>query len=583
MQAVKKLRTVGQGLVVLVLLMVARFAQAQTGPFESAEVFITQGPGGGRVSTPQYAFDDQNNLYVAAGFSGTVQVGPSTATNPIFGQGAMFVAKRSAAGNWEWIQTVQSAGAVGIAVDGQGNVIVAGSFTDTVRFGSTVLYNTQVVQQTGSQGAYIAKLNGAGQWQWAQMIGEYSRTVRGRTLAQAVAVDGAGNTVFTGTFLAPAVYAGTTLLYNGDSTNRGVTDVFVAKVSASGQWLWAQSMGGGGLDESTSLAIDGQGNTYLTGTSFGNAPLGPLRLLPTTNWWSSFVAKLNGAGQWQWGHGLVGGGRNTPFGVYATMRHDGRVLLAGGFNSDSLRVGTTTLLNAAGPNPPQRKADVVVAEIDSAGQWQWAVQGGGRENEYIGRPFYRDGRIYVGGSLSSASVFGSHYVPSFGPLSMLVATLDTLGTPASWQHVLVAAGGGTTLSRLLGFDNNGRLLLAGESDVATIDLPPFALPAQLVTGSFSVNQTAFVARLRTDGLVGVSEAYASSVTALEIWPNPATDVVRITGPAPGTRVELLDLLGRIVGRGGVMPPAGALALPLGLARGVYVVRVGARTRRLVIE
>jgi hypothetical protein len=493
----------------------------------------------------------------------------------------MFVAKRSAAGNWEWIQTVSSAGVVGIAVDGQGSVIVAGSFIDTARFGSTVLYNTQVVQQTGSQGAYVAKLSAAGQWQWAQMIGEYSATVRGRTLAKAVAVDGAGNAVFTGTFNAPAVYAGTTLLYNVDSLNQGMPDLFVAKVSANGQWLWAQAMGYAATDDVFSVAVDQSGNTYLTGLSGNDARLGfapTVTLQPRGRWWRApFVAKLDAVGRWRWAQGMPGGVNNAAA-CYATVRSERRLIISGGFRSDTVHVGATTLLNAAGPNPNPRTPDVVVAEIDSAGQWQWAVQGGGGDNEYIGQAFYRDGRIYVGGGLSPTSLFGSHSVPTWGAMSLLVATLDTLGT---WQHVLAAASGGYSGCELIGFDGAGRLLLVGGSDLATIELPPFALPAQPVAGS-SGNSTIFLARLRADALLSAPDIYPLATT-LEVWPNPATTAIQITGPAPGTRVELLDLLGRMIGRGGVMPPAGALKLPLELARGVYVVRAGARTRRLVIE
>src|SRR5262249_54672017 len=49
-------------------------------------------------------------------------------------------------------------------------------------------------------------------------------------------------------------------------TSGGVTDVFVAKINPSGSGLsFSTYLGGGGLDEGRSIALDAAGNAYLTG------------------------------------------------------------------------------------------------------------------------------------------------------------------------------------------------------------------------------------------------------------------------------------------------------------------------------
>ncbi|GAA3947028.1 hypothetical protein GCM10022406_31020 [Hymenobacter algoricola] len=71
---------------------------------------------------------------------------------------------------------------------------------------------------------------------------------------------------------------------------------------------------------------------------------------------------------------------------------------------------------------------------------------------------------------------------------------------------------------------------------------------------------------------------------LQVYPNPARHAATLTGTTPGTVVQVLDALGRVV----TSAPAdatgtAALRLPAGLAAGVYVVRAGTAAARLVIE
>jgi hypothetical protein len=77
---------------------------------------------------------------------------------------------------------------------------------------------------------------------------------------------------------------------------------------------------------------------------------------------------------------------------------------------------------------------------------------------------------------------------------------------------------------------------------------------------------------------------ATSAAKLALFPNPTQSVATLTGADAGTTVQVLDVLGRVLlttkadatGRA-------ALPLPTGLAKGVYLVRAGQLTTRLVLE
>lgn len=77
---------------------------------------------------------------------------------------------------------------------------------------------------------------------------------------------------------------------------------------------------------------------------------------------------------------------------------------------------------------------------------------------------------------------------------------------------------------------------------------------------------------------------AGGAEALALFPNPARSAVQVQGASPGAPVQVLDALGRVV-LSATTDALGAarLALPTGLASGVYTVRAGSSTARLAVE
>lgn len=85
--------------------------------------------------------------------------------------------------------------------------------------------------------------------------------------------------------------------------------------------------------------------------------------------------------------------------------------------------------------------------------------------------------------------------------------------------------------------------------------------------------------------VGVNAGPGRASSRLSVYPNPARARVTVeAGPAAGGReVTMYDLLGRLV-RSARLPADGATTLSLGgLAPGLYVVRVGGDTHRVVVR
>ncbi|SDY05843.1 zinc-dependent metalloprotease [Hymenobacter psychrophilus] len=96
-------------------------------------------------------------------------------------------------------------------------------------------------------------------------------------------------------------------------------------------------------------------------------------------------------------------------------------------------------------------------------------------------------------------------------------------------------------------------------------------------------------QLDFDSTASLSEVRSVTVPAgsatWQIWPNPTREGrVTVAGLLPGQPVQLLDLTGRVL-LTTTMPPAGPLRLelPAPLRPGMYLVRSGAQSRRLVVE
>ncbi|MCE5306882.1 MAG: SBBP repeat-containing protein [Acidobacteriales bacterium] len=105
-----------------------------------------------------------------------------------------------------------------------------------------------------------------------------------------IAVDATGNIYVTGSTNSVnfPVTAGAV-----QSKPGGKMDAFVAKLDPSGVIVYCTYLGGSGVDRATDLAVDAQGNTYITGITTSTDFPTTAGVLRTTSTGGTFVAKLN--------------------------------------------------------------------------------------------------------------------------------------------------------------------------------------------------------------------------------------------------------------------------------------------------
>jgi len=169
-----------------------------------------------------------------------------------------FVVKLSPSGGHLWSTYLGGSSddyGIGIAVDGQGNALVAGCTYSSgwVSGGWDTSYN-------GGYDGFVVKLSPAGGHLWSTYLGG-----SGYDHGYGIAVDGQGNALVTGfTDSSGWVSGGWDTSYNGGS------DGFVVKLSPAGGHLWSSYLGGSFTEFGQGIAVDGQGNTLVAGFTYSS-------------------------------------------------------------------------------------------------------------------------------------------------------------------------------------------------------------------------------------------------------------------------------------------------------------------------
>ncbi len=241
--------------------------------------------------------DNSNNVLVTGVFSAATDFDPGAGTftmTPVSSD--IFVTKLDVSGNFTWAVSMSGAGTEqgrGISCDNSGNVFITGIFNNTVDFDpGTGSYNLTATASFNDD-IFIEKLDPNGNFGWAISIGGSHNE---DDFGNGISVDPSGNVVATGYFNGIADFdpgPGTFNMNSGTTTGAFIRDVYVLKLSNTGNFIWAFKIGGPNQpDEGNGLSIDAAGTIYLAGTfsTSIDADSGPCNV--TLN--ASFNTDING-------------------------------------------------------------------------------------------------------------------------------------------------------------------------------------------------------------------------------------------------------------------------------------------------
>ncbi|AMM52371.1 hypothetical protein TH61_15880 [Rufibacter sp. DG15C] len=297
----------------------------------------------GNSGSNDLVVDHAGNSYVTGYFKGTADFGGNALTANTAWEG--FVAKYNKEGQEQWAVNIGGQGKK-IAVDAFGNTYITGSFKGQSSFGEFQL------ESTGSFGFFIVKVDPLGKIAWAKgastMTYDYSSDV---------GVDGQGNSYVTGQFEG-------TVDFGGFSLTSQYIDIFLIKYDPQGNVVWARKAGGAEFERAGNLAVEANGNVYVTGNFSGTAHFGSFSFYNLIGGISLFLAKFDPDGNVIWAKAAEGSASSRA----VVLDKMGNVIIAGS-------KGTTHMFDQyaleAGFD------DIFFVKYTSAGSVQWAKAVGG--------------------------------------------------------------------------------------------------------------------------------------------------------------------------------------------------------------
>ncbi len=330
--------------------------------------------------------------------------------------------------------------------DAKGNTYVTG-YTE-----SSTFYASETVAHAGAGDTYVdmflAKVSNDGEVLWSRLLGT-TTSVCAKTYRQrghGVAVLSDDSVVVTGRFDCTLDFsAGNSPCTepNGCLTSHGATtlgppsliqpDAFIARVGATGDVLWARSLGDKFWQAGWDVASSPLGDIYMIGRYEGTLDLGDEVSLPTAALGaaSGFLLKLDADGKPQWAKDLpsVCTSATTNSCKVATDA-EGNLYWMGDYAS-----GVTAVDFGEGPLDCQCQATSVVGMIASDGTPQWTRCSGICENdealiEILDVSASPDGeRIFLGGRTKGSVDFGDGVFHTADGYDAFVNAFDKNGVP----------------------------------------------------------------------------------------------------------------------------------------------------------
>ncbi|MDN3676439.1 SBBP repeat-containing protein [Flavobacterium paronense] len=505
----------------------------------------------GNALVSAIAIDGNGNSYITGSYVNTISFGIFTLQT--LGSG-IYIVKYDINGNVIWAKTSSGndASSTAIALDGDGNVYVTGGFYGPSFSFGPLLTLTNSDSSATYQDAFVIKLNTNGDLIWGN---KYVATLADNDYINGIAVDGNGSSYITGSF-----YDTITLSRN----------FFIGKLNQLGDIIWFRSAGGTGFDKGQEIAVDGSGNICVEGTY--TSPSISFDSTTLTNLGGSdlFTVKYDTSGNLLWAKSAGGTSSSVADGIDTDGNNNSYVM--GYFNGPSISFGSIVLTN-----PNASLYAMFLVKYDANGTVVWAICPTGGGPGYGGAISVDTfGNSYIAGTFSSSNiVFGSTTLTNAGSNDFFIAKYTSSGT-VDWAKS--SGGSADDFSRGISLSPTGNCYVVGNFNSSSITFGSSTLYNDNPISTYDM----FITKLDNATLSNSSEAY-SNENAIKLFPNPAKNYFELSTNQLIEKIEIYSMLGQLV----KIFPAQNQYDTSNLSKGNYIVKINTNTtfesKILVVE
>lgn len=407
--------------------------------------------GGGQLDVIySIAIDNNSNIFV----TGWTQSGniPTKNYNTILGGGGsmdIIVAKFDSTGNLIWSRVIGGNSndfSNCIALDNQGNIFIAGGTLSTNFPTKNGINDTYL---GGSGDGFIMKLNNTGGVLWSTYIGGSKADE-----IESLALDSFGNIYITGVTNSINFPNKNGLGNFSSSFSAGIEQYggsFELELDSNENLVFSTLLGNY-LSVGSSITVDKDGNSYISGdTRFFNLPF-TTALNDTYGWDGLFVTKINSVGKFVWASYISGSG--PEFKNSIALDSSGNIYVSG-------ETASSDFPTKNGNNTYGGLGDAYILKLDTNGYLVWSTYLGGSkpdEGDHIYIDF--NNNVYVTGMTSSSNFpIKNGYNDTFGGINDGFTSIYSSSGLLLYSSYI--GGSYTEDSNCIAVDNNSNMILGG--------------------------------------------------------------------------------------------------------------------------
>ena len=323
---------------------------------------------------------------------------------------------------------------------------------------------------------------------------EWVKQFTGYTGVSAVNIDISGNIIITGGFKDTADFdpgEGVFELYSP------VLTVYIAKLDASGKFIWAEKLDNFDVLTGTGIVSDHSGNIFLTGQFSATQDFDPgigTAFMTSFGSRDAFILKLKASGEFAWVKQMGGDMNDFPEGI--ALDDDDNILTTGYFlDTADFDPGAGTYELVSGGN-----ADSYILKLDASGNFVWAKQFTSG-NSLISRALTSDSQnnVLTTGSFSYPGDFDPGTAVFRMDPSYLMKNdgfISKLNSDGGFSWAEQIGQYGNTEGEKISVDDSGNIYILGHFN-NTADFDPGS--GIYILGTMPLNEDGFVLKLDGSG------------------------------------------------------------------------------------
>lgn len=463
-----------------------------------------------------------------------------------------------------------SSEAVGVDTDAQGNIYVAGYFTDTLKIGTTEIYG----YKDGKKDGFIGRFTPSGELVWV-------KTATGPIDDQFETIEVVGSAIYaTGRFKLSLTIDGVTFQSQDSNVGENVNP-FVVSMSTDGTLNWINKVD---CQSGFARAISSAANGYLyvgfelKGTPFlrtvGTSYVQPLKQSNSTTA-DNYIVALNPQTEAQvWANRMSS---NKSEMLYALTSDENSNVLIGGIFQSTVKLESTDGNSASATS--KGNFDFYLCKYDASGKLLWSDFQGGTESDVLtGIAIGKNGYIYLTGYFSSPTIqMGNVTVEAaLSNINSLILRYTPEGVP-SWAKVASSTNSSFYLNSIT-YAGDGEFIFCGSYKGKGTFFEGTALFNEFTTSNLVFSRL-------SDKTVSVDPVNANGLT-VDVYPTPANQLLHFRTPDNVTvsRIRVFNLIGQEMLS--VVPQSASLSVG-GLRPGIYLASftIGNRviTKKIVVN